>query len=89
MIHLKCSVIFALVENASVVSGRATLKAALDVRLLKFNADEEPRIASELGVASIPTLLLFRNSNIVARAAGAMDSRRIVSWARTNLSRAA
>ena len=60
-----------------------------DVRLIKLNADEEPRISSELGVASIPALFLFRGGRIVARATGAMDARRIVAWVRSKLATAA
>lgn len=60
-----------------------------DVRLLKLNADEEPRIASELGVAGIPALFLLRGGQIIAREAGAMDTRHIVAWTRTHLAQAA
>jgi len=35
-----------------------------DVRLIKLNADEEPRVSSELGVASIPTLFLLRGGRV-------------------------
>jgi thioredoxin 2 len=60
-----------------------------DVRLLKVNADEEPRIASELGVTGIPALLLLRGGQVIARTAGAMDTRRIVAWTRSHLAGAA
>jgi thioredoxin 2 len=60
-----------------------------DVRLLKVNADEEPAIASELGVTGIPALLLLRGGRIIARTAGAMDTRRIVAWTRSHLAGAA
>jgi thioredoxin 2 len=59
-----------------------------DVRLIKLNADDEPQIASELGVASIPALLLLRGGRIVARTAGVMDTPHIVSWTRTHLAQA-
>ena len=51
-----------------------------EVRLLKLNADEEQRLSSELGVSGIPALLLFRGGRLIARTAGAMDTRRIVAW---------
>jgi len=60
-----------------------------EVRLVKLNADEEPRISSELGVTGIPALLLFRGGHVVARTAGAMDTRRLVAWVRSNLAAAA
>ncbi len=70
---------------------RAAAELEPDVRLVKVNADEEPRIASELGVAGIPALLLLllRGGQIIARTAGAMDTRRIVAWTRSHLSGAA
>ena len=60
-----------------------------DVRLIKLNADEEPRISSELGVASIPALFLLQGGRVLAETAGAMDARRIVAWARSKLAAAA
>lgn len=60
-----------------------------EVRLLKLNADEEPRITSELGVAALPTMLLLRGGQVVARVSGAMSARQIVTWARSHLAAAA
>jgi thioredoxin 2 len=68
---------------------RAAAELEPDVRLVKVNADEKPAIASELGVAGIPALLLLRGGQIIARTAGAMDTRRIVAWTRSHLSGAA
>jgi thioredoxin 2 len=59
------------------------------VRLLKLNADEEPRVAAEFGIAGIPALLLLRGGRLVAQTAGAMDTRRIVAWTRGQLAQAA
>jgi thioredoxin 2 len=55
------------------------------VRLLKVNADKEPGVASELGAAAIPTLLLLNKGQVVARSAGAMDTKRIVNWVRSHV----
>jgi thioredoxin 1 len=43
-----------------------------DGRLLvaKMNVDEEKEVASEYGIMSIPTLLLFKNGQLVAKKAG-------------------
>jgi thioredoxin 2 len=68
---------------------RAAADLEPEVRLIKLNADEEPRIASELGVSGIPALLLLRGGKIIARTAGAMDARRIVAWTRMQLAEAA
>jgi thioredoxin 2 len=60
-----------------------------EVRLIKLNADEEPSVASELGVSALPTMLLMRRGEIVARVSGAMNARQIVAWARSHLTPAA
>lgn len=68
---------------------RAAKELEPKVRLLKLNADEESRTASDLGVAAIPTLLLLKEGRIVARSAGLMDTRRIVDWVQAHLAAAA
>jgi thioredoxin 2 len=59
------------------------------VRLVKLNADEEPRIASQLGATSIPALFLVSGGRVVARTAGVMSVQRLVGWVRSNLAAAA
>jgi thioredoxin 2 len=62
---------------------RAAAELEPDMRLVKLNADEAPQIAAELGVSGIPALLLLRGGEVIARTAGAMDTSRIVAWARS------
>ncbi|WP_188236228.1 thioredoxin TrxC [Sphingopyxis sp. LK2115] len=50
-------------------------------RLAKVNTEAEPRLATQFGIRSIPTLVLFRNGREVARQAGAMGAQDIVRWA--------
>jgi len=52
------------------------------MRLVKVSTEEAPALAREFGIASIPTLALFRGGQEVARQAGAMPAGRIVGWAR-------
>lgn len=52
------------------------------VRLAKVSTEEAPRLAAELGIASIPTLALFADGREVARQSGVVPARRIVEWAR-------
>jgi thioredoxin 2 len=56
-----------------------------DVRLLKLNADEAPNISARLGIRSIPTLLLLRSGQLVARSSGVMNAKQIVAWTQHNL----
>ena len=41
----------------------------------KLNVDENPRVAMEYGIMSIPTLLIFKNGRLVDRIVGAMPRR--------------
>lgn len=50
------------------------------LRFAKVNSDEEPNLAADLNIRSIPTLLVFRNGREVARQAGAMDIANLTRW---------
>ena len=52
------------------------------LRLAKLNTDEEPTIAERYGIRSIPTLIVFRHGQIVARQAGALPASARVEWIR-------
>ena len=53
-----------------------------NLRLLKVNTEEQQAIAAQLGIRSIPTMILFSGGREVDRVSGAMDARGIVAWAR-------
>lgn len=55
------------------------------VRLLKLDSDAEQAAAGALNVSSIPTLILFRDGQVVARQAGAMSTGQIIDWTRRAL----
>ena len=55
------------------------------VKVVKVNTDENPNVASQYGIRSIPTLALFVNGREVARQAGAMSASDIVRWTRQNI----
>ena len=38
--------------------------------IAKFNVDESPSIASEFGVMSIPTFILFKDGEVIERSSG-------------------
>jgi thioredoxin 2 len=56
-----------------------------EVRLLKLNADEAPGISARLGIRSIPTLLLLRSGQVIARSSGAMNTQQIVTWTQNHV----
>ena len=44
-----------------------------DVVFVKVNVDEEIALAQQFGVMSIPTLIIFKNGEIVQKAVGLQD----------------
>lgn len=44
----------------------------------KINVDNEPELAQEFGVASIPTLVVIKNGKIVSQSAGARPKSQIL-----------
>jgi thioredoxin 2 len=49
------------------------------------NTEDEPTLAARFGIASIPTMIIFRNGREVARQPGALGLQDIVRWVRTHL----
>ena len=45
----------------------------------KINVDEEPELAKTFGVASIPTLAVLKNGNLVKQSTGAMPKAQILA----------
>lgn len=42
-----------------------------DIKVGKVNVDDEPELAGQFGVMSIPTLLVFKNGRLVNQSVGA------------------
>ena len=61
---------------------RASTELESSARLIKLNTENEPAIASEFSIRSIPTMIMFRSGREVARQSGAMRSADIVNWIR-------
>ena len=50
------------------------------IKFAKLNVDEEPEVAEKYGVMSIPTLMLFRNGEMVKRVTGARGKEELKAW---------
>ncbi len=50
------------------------------VRLAKLNTEEAPDLSRRYGIQAIPTLVMFRQGQEVARQPGAMSLPQIVQW---------
>jgi thioredoxin 2 len=52
------------------------------VKVVKVNVDEAPELSSRFGVQGIPTLLVLRNGQPIARQVGALPAKALLSWVR-------
>jgi len=66
-----CRMVVPLVEEIA--------KERPDIKVGKINVDENPELASQFGVMSIPTLMVMENGRIVNQAKGARPKKAILS----------
>ncbi len=50
------------------------------VKIVKLNIDENPAVASKLGIRSIPTLILFKDGKAAAQKVGAAPKGELARW---------
>jgi thioredoxin 2 len=55
------------------------------LKVVKVNADQAPGILTRFGVQGIPTLLLLRNGDVIARQVGALPEPQLLAWIRTSI----
>jgi thioredoxin 2 len=55
------------------------------VRLAKLNTEAHQMVGAQYNIRSIPTMVLFRNGQEIARQSGAMGAADIVRWVRSQL----
>ena len=65
-----CRMVVPIIEE--IASERA------DIKVGKINVDEQPELASEFGVMSIPTLVVVKNGKVVQRVSGARPKEAIL-----------
>ena len=54
------------------------------VTIAKVNIDDSPNTASQYGVRGIPTLMMFKNGELIDSRTGALPKGRIVEWINEN-----
>jgi thioredoxin 1 len=62
----------ALEEIAAEMNGK--------VKIAKVNVDENPDIASQYGIRSIPALFLFKNGKVASQKVGAAPKSQLSDW---------
>ncbi len=50
------------------------------IKLVKTNVDESPRLQQRFGIQAIPTLMVMRGGQVIARQAGAAPASALRSW---------
>jgi len=55
-----------------------------NMRLAKINTEEQQGLAARYSIRSIPTLILFRNGQEIARQSGALSKPDLVRWAQAS-----
>ena len=50
-----------------------------DIKVGKINVEEQPELASEFGIMSIPTLVVMKNGKIVQQVSGARPKEAILT----------
>lgn len=66
-----CRMVVPLVEEIA--------KERSDIKVVKINVDEEQELAMQLGVMSIPTLVVMKNGKIVNQVTGARPKAQILA----------
>jgi thioredoxin 2 len=54
------------------------------VRFLKVDTDAEQQLSAQYNIRSIPTVMMFKNGQMVARRAGASDAQSLRAWIQQN-----
>ena len=67
------------------VFAQAAQQLEPQLRLVKIETEREQQLSAQLGIRSIPTLILFKNGQETARMAGAMDLGNLLAWTRQHL----
>jgi thioredoxin 1 len=50
------------------------------IKVVKMNVDESPEAPSKYGVRSIPSLMIFKNGEVIAQTVGALPKTELFKW---------
>ncbi len=74
-----CRIIAPILEEIAEEKGKS-------LKVAKVNVDENMRVAMQLGISSIPTLILYKNGQPVERIIGAQPKQRLLQQIEKHLS---
>ena len=73
-----CRMLTPILEELSTeITGKAVI--------VKVNIDQNPQIASQLGVRSIPTMILFKGGQAISNMVGVNPKLKIKTWVESNI----
>ncbi len=55
------------------------------IKIVKMDVDESPNTPQKFDIASIPTLILFKNGQVIAQHMGAMPKSELMNWINSNI----
>jgi thioredoxin 1 len=50
------------------------------VKVVKLNVDENPKVAEKYGIRGIPTILVFKNGQVAGQQVGAHPKTKLKAW---------
>ena len=56
-----------------------------NLKILKLNVDENPQTPQKFGVRGIPTLMFFKDGNLIDTKVGSLPKNMLESWLDSNL----
>ena len=62
---------------------RAAAELAGDLKVVKVNVDDAPAVSARFSVQGIPTLLVLRDGQPIARQVGALPPDQLLAWVRS------
>ncbi|MDA9930154.1 thioredoxin [Alphaproteobacteria bacterium] len=74
-----CKAIGPALEEISETSGEA-------ISIVKLNIDENPLTPQQYNVRGIPTLLIFKNGEVIAEKIGALPKSQLEAWITSTIS---
>ena len=55
------------------------------IKVFKLNTDENPNVASQYGIRSIPTLMIFNKGKLIDTKVGSLPKSALETWIQSNL----
>lgn len=72
-------------RNLSPILDQVSEELGGKVKVVKINVDENPQLAQEYRISSIPTLLILKDGNVVDQTAGLKQKQELIDWVESNI----